>query len=201
MLTIEGHINHTRKEVTEDPYFIALLSYLKQKRISSYVDIGANVGEFSNILFESLPTLKDAYLIEPEERNFNFLKSHIKNESKLYKVAIGYNFNSGVLVEDTNNAGGHRLAEIFYTDSNFFKVEVKTLEELELPVVDFVKIDIEGGEFNVIENSTYLQQVRFLDVEFHGSIDIEYVKKHFSTYQILLYSYICNTVRCFLEKR
>jgi FkbM family methyltransferase len=201
MLTIEGHIGHTRKELTEDPYFIAVLTTLKNSRIVSYLDLGANIGEFCNVLFESVPTLKDAYLVEPEERNYNFLKSHIKNESVLYQVAIGYNFSSGVLVEDSNNVGGHRLNEIFYANGNFFKVDIKTLEELELPLVDFVKIDIEGGEFNVIENSTYLQQVGLIDVEFHGSIEVDYVKRYFPTHEVILYSHVGNTVRCFLRKK
>ena len=160
MLTREGLINHTRKELAEEPYFIALLSTLKSNRIVSYVDLGANIGEFSNILFEQIPTLKDVYLIEPEERNCEFLCSNIKNENTLYKVAIGYNFTLGVLVEDTNNAGGYHLREGLHIGSNFLNVEIKTLEELELPIVDFIKIDIEGGEFNVIENSSYLQQIR-----------------------------------------
>ena len=88
MLTIEGLINHTRKELAEEPYYLAILNVLKQNTITSYVDIGANIGEFSNILFEQIPTLKDAYLIEPEEKNYNFLQNNIKNKSVLYKVAI-----------------------------------------------------------------------------------------------------------------
>jgi len=201
MLTVEGHIVHTRKELTEEPYYIALLSTLKVNRIVSYVDVGANIGEFSNILFEQIPTLQDAYLIEPEDHNYEFLQTHLKNKSTLHKTAIGYNFTSGVLVMDSNNAGGHRLKEIAFADTNFSNVKIKTLEELELPIVDFVKIDIEGGEFNVIENSTYLQQIRWIDIEFHGAIDVKYVKKYFPGHEIMLYAFICNTVRCLLKKK
>lgn len=201
MLTIEGLINHTRKELIEEPYFIALINTLKFNEIESYVDVGANTGEFSNILFEQIPTLNNAYLIEPEENNYNFLQNNIKNKSVLYKVAIGYNFTSGVLVNDSNNAGGHLLREMKYVDTSFSNVEIKTLEELELPIVDFIKIDIEGGEFNVIENSSYLQQIRWIDIEFHGHVDVDYVKKHFSGYDVMLYDHICNTIRYFLKKK
>jgi len=201
MLTIEGLINHTRKELIEEPYFIALINTLKFNEIESYVDVGANIGEFSNILFEQIPTLNNAYLIEPEENNYNFLQNNIKNKSVLYKVAIGYNYTSGVLVNDDNNAGGHHLREMECVDNLFSNVEIKTLEELELPIVDFIKIDIEGGEFNIIENSSYLQKIRWIDIEFHGNIDIDYVKTNFPEYDILLYAYICNTTRCFLKKK
>lgn len=201
MLTIEGLIYHTRKELTEEPYFIALITTLKFDRVVSYLDIGASNGEFTNILFDQIPTLRDAYLIEPEDHNYEFLQTHLKQECVLYKTAIGYNFISGVLVMDTNNAGGHLLREISYANSDFTKVEVKTLEELELPIVDFVKIDIEGGEFNVIENSSYLQQIKWIDIEFHRAIDVKYVKEYFPGHQIMLYAFICNTVRCFLKKK
>jgi FkbM family methyltransferase len=201
MLTREGHINHTRKELTEEPYFIALITTLKLNKIISYVDVGANIGEFSNILFEQIPTLQDAYLIEPEEGNFTFLQNHIKNKSNLYKTAIGYNFTSGVLAEDINNVGGHSLRESSYVNTSFFNVEIKTLEELELPIVDFLKMDIEGGEFNVIENSNYLQQIRWVDIEFHGLIDAEYIKQYFPGYEIMLNANICNTARYFLKKK
>ena len=33
MLTIEGLINHTRKELAEEPYYLAILNVLKQKPI------------------------------------------------------------------------------------------------------------------------------------------------------------------------
>ena len=79
--------------------------------------------------------------------------------------------------------------------------EEKTLEELELPIVDFIKIDIEGGEFNVIENSSYLQQIRWIDIEFHALIDPNYIKTHFPNYEIMLHAYICNTSRYFLKKK
>ena len=106
-----------------------------------------------------------------------------------------------MLVNDDNNAAGHLLREMKYVDTSFSNVEIKTLEELELPIVDFIKIDIEGGEFNVIENSSYLQQIRWIDIEFHGNIDVSYVKTYFPNHEIMLYSYICNTTRCFLKKK
>ena len=201
MLTIEGLINHTRKELIEEPYFIALINTLKFNKIESYVDVGANTGEFSNILFDQIPTLNNAYLIEPEENNYNFLQNNIKNKSVLYKAAIGYNFTSGVLVNDNNNAGGHHLREMECVDDSFSNVEIKTLEELELPIVDFIKIDIEGGELNVIENSSYLQQIRWIDIEFHDYTSIDYIKRYFPRHDIMLCAFIGNTFRCFLKKK
>jgi len=112
MITIEDMINYSRWELIEEPYFIALINTLRINNVVSYVDVGANVGEFSNILFEQIPTLKDAYLIEPEEDNYEFLQNNIKNKINSYKVAIGYNLNSSVLIKDNNNAGGHHLIEM-----------------------------------------------------------------------------------------
>jgi len=201
MITIEDMINYSRWELIEEPYFIALINTLRINNVVSYVDVGANVGEFSNILFEQIPTLKDAYLIEPEEDNYEFLQNNIKNKINSYKVAIGYNLNSSVLIKDNNNAGGHHLIEMQYADNSFSNVEIKTLEELELPIVDFIKIDIEGGELNVIENSSYLQQIRWIDIEFHDYTSIDYIKRYFPRHDIMLCAFIGNTFRCFLKKK
>ena len=47
MITIEDMINYSRWELIEEPYFIALINTLRINNVVSYVDVGANVGEFS----------------------------------------------------------------------------------------------------------------------------------------------------------
>ena len=68
----EEHISYTFKEYTEGPYYVNLFNILKTKNIESYMDIGANIGEVCNIYFDSLETLKKAYLIEVNLSNFNY---------------------------------------------------------------------------------------------------------------------------------
>ena len=70
---------------------------------------------------------------------------------------------------------------------------IDTLENLNIPVVDHVKIDIEGGEFDIIPNSKYLQNIKFIDIEFHWDTDKHdipneqretYIKSNFPNHSI-----------------
>ena len=190
--TREEHIHYTRNELENVKYYIDIIKKLNDEKIESYIDIGANVGEYCNVLFEKISTLKKAYLIEPEPENFNFLKSNVKNKDvNFYEVAIGYNFSSGILVNHPSmNVGGFMLKEA-EKNNNSFSPKIVTLEELNLPIVDLVKIDIEGGEFNLVENSKYLKQIKFLEIELHlenseakKEETIQYFKKYFPQHLI-----------------
>jgi FkbM family methyltransferase len=174
-LTREEHIIYTRKELNNYPYYIEVIKILKDNKIKSYLDIGANVGEFCNVLFEKIETLEYAYLIEPESLNFEFLKSNVRNKNiNFLNFAIGYNFINPILIpHPSKNIGGFMLNEKNNNDS-YHSIQIRTLEELNLPIVDFVKIDIEGGEFNLIENSIYLQQIKWIEIEFHmNEVDLQ----------------------------
>jgi hypothetical protein len=71
----------------------------------------------------------------------------------------------------------------------------------EIPVVDFVKIDVEGAEENILRNSTYLKKVKYLDIEFHDDLrSLETVsricKECFPNHRVMFY----NPENAFLEK-
>ena len=82
-LTRESHIEYTNNELNTYEYYIKIFEYLKEKQIQNYVDIGANIGEFCNVLFEKIPSLKMAYLVEVEENNFQFMLKHVKYKNVL----------------------------------------------------------------------------------------------------------------------
>jgi FkbM family methyltransferase len=198
--TREEHISYTRSELETYPYYKEIIENLKEEKITSYIDIGANVGEFCNVLFEKIDTLKKAYLIEPQKDNFIFLQDNVKKEEVLFfQKAIGYNLISSKIYSVDNNIGGFRLVP----DPNISgeEVEVITLEELNLPIVDLIKLDIEGGEYNVIENSTFLKTAKWIEIEFHDYHNIptkEYVSKQFPDYNIRCIESLEG--RCLLEK-
>lgn len=204
-LTRESHIEYTNNELNTYEYYIKIFEYLKEKQIQNYLDIGANIGEFCNVLFEKIPSLKMAYLVEVEENNFQFMLKHVKYKNVLcINYGIGYGFkNPNVVIDSYQNVGGFRIVE--GTDSSI-RERIKTLEqlveELKLPAIDFVKIDIEGGEYNIIENSKFLQTIKFIDIEFHGkekelNFIENYVKIHFPNHKIVKIDEL--NVRCLLE--
>ena len=197
-LTREEHQKATRDELTSYPYYLNIISYLNKEKIEHYIDIGANVGEFCNVLFEKIPSLKTAYLIEPEIDNFNYLKENINNKNiSTFNCAIGYNLDDPILVQDIyQNVGGFFIIDRnkhsnYPTFNSSFKpvvVNIKTLEDLNLPIVDLVKIDVEGGEYNIIENSIFLFKNKYIGIEFHN-INFEtinnYINKNCPTHEII----------------
>ena len=198
--TREEHVFYTRNELENYEYYKNVIEILKNNKIQSYIDIGANVGEFCNVLFEKIPTLKEAYLIEPEENNFEFLKNHVKLKNVLFlNFAIGYNLKCSKINFYNGNFGGFKLLSNEYEEGT--SVEVKTLEEINLPIVDFVKIDVEGGEYNIIPNSLYLQKVKWIEIEFHDYHKIptrDYIANQFKNHKIVSIESLEG--RCLLEK-
>lgn len=188
------HIAYTRNEWIENSYFLKVLEILKSKKIESYLDLGANVGEVCNVLFDNISTLQKAYLVEPQLENFEFMKDHLASKSsavEYYNVGIFYGKTEGELYIDPTwpNPGSFSLTDF---RDNFQPVgetvKLVTLESLAIEPVDFVKIDVEGSEYNIIQNSQYLTQCKYLDIEFHNhSIDYhEFCKTHLPSHSILL---------------
>jgi FkbM family methyltransferase len=184
--TREEHVIYTREELSNYEYYINVINILKRENIKSYVDVGANVGEFCNYLFEKVETLSSAYLIEPESDNYKFMLDNIVCKDKVTTInsAIGYNIKNATLVSYDGNVGGFKVVET----QNITSIDIKTLEEINLPIVDLVKIDVEGFEYNIIENSKYLQNIKFIEIEFH---DYEnkplrgYISKYFPNHSII----------------
>lgn len=183
--SIEEHVIYTRNELNNWPYYQEMFDILSREDIKSYLDIGANTGEFRNQVVARIPSIKWSYLVEPELENFKFLSDHTANGSWwiAFRVAIGYGGPSRCSLVRSSNVGGHQIEK---TEGD---VELKTLEDLDLPIVDLVKIDVEGMEDEIIENSTYLRSVKWIDVEFHRdpSTVRQFLEKNLPNFDIVLY--------------
>ena len=67
----------------------------------------------------------------------------------------------------------------------FNDIPTTTLENL--PKYDFLKIDIEGAEINILENATCFADFKYIAIEFHdemGTTWHELVKKYIHTHKI-----------------
>lgn len=61
-----------------------------------------------------------------------------------------------------------------------------TLEELNLLEPDFIKIDIEGAEKNLIENSTILKKAKYILLEWQDTEEFNIIKdKYLNDYKII----------------
>jgi FkbM family methyltransferase len=124
------------------------LSYVDKFNVS--VDIGANFGLWSHSLEKKF---KSNYAIEPIDDHCEYLKINAPTTS-IHQCALGNK--SGVLKmqRDFENYGKTHISE-----TGDVTVQVVTLDSLNLPPADFIKIDVEGFEYYVLLGSEkYIKQ-------------------------------------------
>lgn len=134
------------------------------------LDVGANIGEYSAEMLKINPNLK-IHAFEPFLDSFNKLKQVpvIANN-----IALGEKDEIRVL-----HQMGRSTHNSFYTESSDGKkvqVKVSTLdaycEKNNIKHIDFLKIDVEGHEFAVLQGATNVlkqQAVDYIQFEFSGA--------------------------------
>ncbi len=144
------------------------------------IDCGANIG-VSVIYFKKLYPKAKVIAFEPDSRTFDYLKSNIKSFG-LDNVEL---VNKGLWKEDTvldffsEGADANRIMEnaekLIKENNNNYKKESITATKLSNYIrepVDFLKIDIEGAETDVLmETKEQLHLVRNMFIEYHSFID------------------------------
>jgi FkbM family methyltransferase len=191
---LKEHVFYTRKEWLEQKYYIDVLNYVKKENIVTMIDAGGCTGEVTKIFFEKIPTLNKCYIFEANKNNASFIKENliynieIINKCLYYgqeKISLGLNYGD-------DNVGGYSIK---YSDKNIIEKNIltTTLEEI-VENIDFIKMDIEGAEKNVIMNSAKIHEINFLEIEFHEELEHEsmwkpFVKKYLNKHAILLSNY------------
>ncbi len=148
----DGYLNHVAMGGENQ-----MMSFVKKyvKPNSVILDVGANIGATSAI-FAVLVENAQIYSLEPGPKNFEFLQTNMRENGfknvKSFKVGAGEK--KAELLFHENSAWG-------YFDNNrdpgafSSRVPVVTLDEFveieRIEQVDFVKIDVEGFEPQVLE--------------------------------------------------
>lgn len=145
------------------------------------IDAGANIG-LTSIYFKSIfPQIK-IIALEPSSSTFKRLERNIRG-NQMDNVQI---IMKGLWSHKTQLAADHtfrdgkdwafRLVEASENEKNSFEVLSITdiINQNDLTYIDFLKIDIEGGEVNVFSkesNLDWLNKVRLLAIEIHDEFD------------------------------
>jgi len=198
-LTQEQHKEYTFKEWTEYEYFYEVIEYLKEKNINSFIDIGGCSGEVSRIILDRISSIEYGIIFEPNIENYNFIKENIKNDNiSVVNKAVYYGKESINLSikSEWKNVGSWSVYFNEDYPENSIEVECVDIDSyLKEKEYDFIKIDIEGSEFNLIENSTLLKEVKYIELEIHyhhyevehnGGI-LEYLKNYLPNHEIHYY--------------
>jgi len=135
------------------------------------IDCGANIG-ISTLYFKYRFPDAEVIAFEPDNKNFDFLQKNVKswqlNNVNCRKQAVWIenttlNFSSNADMGSKIESGD---------GSNTIKVEAIRLKEIITKKVDFLKIDIEGAEFDVLKDIK--DQLHFVDnmfFEYHGTFN------------------------------
>ena len=153
-------INGIREMYVRDVYLQG--GWLKFNPNDTVLDLGANMGNFTNMALAIEPTLR-VIAVEPNiESNGAFRRSlglnpgHL-DRTTLIRAVLGDPYDG--MEGDEDYAGAVQLTES------------QLLERINSPKIDFIKCDIEGGEFKLLgKASKLLAMTNALACEVHGSV-------------------------------
>lgn len=164
-----------------------VIKYLKM-RISKdanpvIFDVGANIGDYSKEVFSVLGENVKLHCFEPSKEAFATLEENLKNYKniKLYNFGFGEKNKNAVLYSNKKGSG---LASLYdrkleYHDIKMDKQEETIIRRLDdfcrenrIEHIDFLKLDIEGNEFNALRGASDLimsSAIDFIQFEFGGT--------------------------------
>jgi FkbM family methyltransferase len=145
--------------------------YGKTKREDVVIDVGANVGMFTIKSIKEVGNDGLVIAIEPEPRNLVLLRKNTKifNNVIVVPKAVG-DSKRKIKLFIANTSGGHSIKR--NKGHGYIEVEIDLLDniisELGAKRVDFIKIDVEGAEKEVLEGAKEIL------LKFHPKIALEY---------------------------
>lgn len=119
---------------------------------SHFVDVGANLGYYSVI---AAAKANIVWAFEPDPDNFIILKTNQKINNfinlKCYNFGLAQKSATKFLYLDADNKGKHSLLPI---SEEFVSIKLKKFDDIWIregrPKIDFIKIDVEGWEAEVL---------------------------------------------------
>lgn len=182
---IEGYFSYNNLQIKfiDSASFLFMYSEIYEKEIYKFktdsqepfiIDCGANIG-LSVLYFKQLYPNASIIAFEPDAKIFEILKENcIKFNLTTIELINKAVWNTETSLDFfSEGADGGRIA--LESDKEKLK-QIKTvrLKDYLIKQVDFLKIDIEGAETNVIMDcEDELRNVKFIFIEFHSFFDQE----------------------------
>jgi FkbM family methyltransferase len=158
-------------------------------------DLGGYKGEFASDIYCKYSS--SIYVFEPILEFYNIIKFKFSNSSKIHAFQFGLGGrNENLKISLTDNS-----SSIFIESNKFEIIQLKSIiefiNEYNITKVDLIKINIEGGEYEVLEaliSNNMVSMFTNIQVQFHdfivenakermNKIQIELAKTHNLTYQ------------------
>ncbi len=137
---------------------------IQNKKFNLIVDVGAWCGTWSMAMQQYA---KNIYCYEPNKAHFECLARNLSTRShvRMYNQALG---NDDGFVKLTEESATQNTRVLFEKG----ETKINKLDSLELQGVDFIKIDVEGLEMEVLKGAEKtLENVEYLMIELNGNSD------------------------------
>ncbi len=130
------------------------------KKGDTVFDIGANVGYYTILASKLIGAKGKVYALEPDRKNIELLKKNIELNNclnvEVVPLALGAENKISYFLSDRANPGESRISEKVTKQL----VQVKTLDKLvkekSIKKIDVIKLDVEGGEVDVLRGAKNL---------------------------------------------
>jgi FkbM family methyltransferase len=132
------------------------------------IDAGANIG-IATLYFKKLYPKAEILAFEPDNTIFEILQKNLKHLDNITLVKKGLWKEETTLVFFSEGKEAGRIVENNTQTKNKIEIQTTKLSDYLHKKVDFLKIDIEGAELEVLEEcKAHLHQVDKLFVEYHS---------------------------------
>tara|TARA_B100001989_G_scaffold251612_1_gene231226 strand:+ start:169 stop:948 length:780 start_codon:yes stop_codon:yes gene_type:complete len=177
--------------------------YLLNKKPTVFIDIGVNKGLYTEYILKKFPDL-ESHLFEPSNLNYKILsdKFSLNKNIILNNIGLSNSNSKGILYSDTYGSG---LASVTKRRLDHLNINLDQKEEINLirfdeywekdQLIDYVKIDVEGHELDVLNGfGELIYKTKLIQFEFGGcNIDTRtffqdfwyfFLEKNFNIYRI-----------------
>lgn len=155
---------------------------LKHKENLVLFDVGANVGNYSVLLYEIFNDKSKIFSFEPSKFTYKLLTQNTQQFENVKSYNFGFGDKNASFTLYSNKKGSG-IASIYKRRLDHFDINMDVKEEIEIKTIDsfcneikiaeinFLKLDIEGNELNALNGAkTMLQnhEIDFIQFEFGG---------------------------------
>ena len=115
---------------------------------TSFIDCGGFDGDTSELFLDKLQTLSEVHFFEPSPENMESAKKRLARfDKRIVYYPCGLSDSSQTLNISSDGSAST------LTSAEGTKVQVKALDDMNLPKVDLLKIDIEGHELSMLQGA------------------------------------------------
>lgn len=133
------------KDLENLQYFEEFLNLNKKGEV--FIDVGGYDGYTSEEFIKKCPEYSEVHIFEPEESNINLAKKRLQQYSNINFHHKGLSSQKKELKFDISGSSSR------ITENGEVTIQVDRLDDLKISRVTFVKMDIEGAEYDAIEGA------------------------------------------------